>query len=341
MAIGTITSDQAVAVKYANGRTLGTIEESFVGRLRDGERFVFAGKPLELVRLRQMTATVRPRGPGRGRAALGRGQDAAEHAARRRGARADRRRRAGRFDGPEMEAVRPLLELQASLSRLPADDELLIETIALRDGFHAFVFPFGGRLAHEGLGAVLSLRLSRHAPASITAVGNDYGIELSTDEPIDLDEAGWRADPQPRSPRRGPARVGQREPARAPAVPRGRAHRGADERGLPGRAGLARARRRRRATCSSMSSRVRPGQPAARPGAREVMEGQLEVRRLRAVLDACAGRRAGPLRARDGHAARRSGSTRRACARRPSAARRGRTGSGRLSVEYDRAADGG
>ena len=85
-----------------------------------------------------------------------------------------------------------LLDLQASLSVLPGADEVLIETITLRDGFHAFVFPFGGRLAHEGLGAVLSLRLSRHAPSSITAVGNDYGIELLTDDPIELDEAGWR-----------------------------------------------------------------------------------------------------------------------------------------------------
>lgn len=193
MNIGTIVSDEAVKVAYANGRVLGSIKESFVARLRVGDRFVFAGRVLELKRLREMTATVErarsvkgavPRWNGGKMPLSTRLADAVQ----RRLAEAH----AGRFDGPEMGRVRPLLELQRELSVIPTPDTLLVEHIKVRGRFHVFLYPFAGRLAHEGLGAVLSLRLSRVRPRSVTAVVNDYGIELSCDEPIEVDPAAWR-----------------------------------------------------------------------------------------------------------------------------------------------------
>ena len=42
MAIGTITSDTAIQVRFANGKLLGSVEESFVGWLKPGDKFVFA-----------------------------------------------------------------------------------------------------------------------------------------------------------------------------------------------------------------------------------------------------------------------------------------------------------
>lgn len=292
MAIGTIVSDQSVAVKYANGRTLGTIEESFVSKLNPGEKFVFAGKPLELVKLRQMTATVRPARSTKGTIARWGGgkmplSTQLSEAVRSRVALA----REGVFEGPEMESVRPLLELQASLSRLPAIDELLIETISLRDGFHAFIFPFGGRLAHEGLGAVLSLRLSRRSPASITAVGNDYGIELVTDDPIDLDEAGWRAvlstehlieDLLESVNESELARRQFREVARIA---------GLTSSGYPGERVSSRQTQASSDMFFDVFAEFDPGNLLLDQARREVMEGQLEVQRLRDVLDACAQRR--------------------------------------------------
>jgi ATP-dependent Lhr-like helicase len=104
-----------------------------------------------------------------------------------------RRAAAGDFEGPEMDRVRPLLELQARLSHIPTPDTLLIEHAYIRGRHLVFVFPFAGRLAHEGLGAVLSLRLSRLTPRSVTAVVNDYGIELSCDEPIETDPTVWQS----------------------------------------------------------------------------------------------------------------------------------------------------
>jgi ATP-dependent Lhr-like helicase len=193
MNIGTIVADDAVKVAYPNGRVLGSIEESFVARLNIGDRFVFAGKVLELKKLREMTATVEkarsvvgavPRWNG-GKMPLSTQLAAAVQERLRRAAGGD-------FAGPEMQAVRPLLELQADVSVIPTPDELLIEHGKVRGRFHVFLFPFAGRLAHEGLGAVLSLRLSRLSARSVTAVVNDYGIELSCDEPIETDAPTWQ-----------------------------------------------------------------------------------------------------------------------------------------------------
>ncbi|MCG8511400.1 MAG: DEAD/DEAH box helicase, partial [Rhodospirillales bacterium] len=44
MTIGTITSDTAMLIKFRNGKTLGSIEESFVARLKPGDRFLFSGR---------------------------------------------------------------------------------------------------------------------------------------------------------------------------------------------------------------------------------------------------------------------------------------------------------
>jgi ATP-dependent Lhr-like helicase len=193
MTIGTITGETSVSVKYQSGKTLGHIEESFVARLPIGARFVFAGKILELIRVRDMTAYVQrttkksglvPRWDG-GRfslstqlsAAVRRKLDAAKE---------------GVYADPEMQAVRPLLEMQRTISAIPGPDELLVETIEVERIHTMFVFPFQGRAAHEGMGALLAYRLSRRSPITVTSVATDYGIGLRSDSPMAVDEAGWR-----------------------------------------------------------------------------------------------------------------------------------------------------
>ncbi len=57
--IGTIVSDAVLIVQFMSGGRLGTVEESFVARLRPGDVFMFAGRLLQLVRIYQMTAYVR------------------------------------------------------------------------------------------------------------------------------------------------------------------------------------------------------------------------------------------------------------------------------------------
>jgi ATP-dependent Lhr-like helicase len=179
LSIGTISSDASMRVQYQRGGVLGTIEESFLARLRPGDTFLFAGRTLELIRTRDMTAYVRtgagskpalPRWMG---GSLPLSTELAE-AVRQVIAEAAE----GSYPTAEMTAVRPLLELQRDWSALPRLDEILIERFRTREGHHLVIYPFAGRLVHEGLAAVLAWRLAQLAPISFAFTANDYGIEL-------------------------------------------------------------------------------------------------------------------------------------------------------------------
>lgn len=193
MTVGTITSESAMAVRVVRGPMLGTIEESFIGRLRPGDKFAFAGFTLELVRIRDMTAYVRkakklsgvvPQWMG-GKMPLS-SQLAA--VVRRKLAEA----RSGEFAGLEMKAVAPVLKIQNLWSRIPEPDELLIERWNTPEGAHHFIFPFAGRLVHEGLAALVAHRISQLFPASIAVTLNDYGFGLLSGSALALSEAQWR-----------------------------------------------------------------------------------------------------------------------------------------------------
>jgi ATP-dependent Lhr-like helicase len=58
MTIGTIVSDAAISVRLANGRRLGTVEEWFISRISPGQTFIFSGRRLQLVRFKDLVATV-------------------------------------------------------------------------------------------------------------------------------------------------------------------------------------------------------------------------------------------------------------------------------------------
>ena len=90
---------------------------------------------------------------------------------------------------PELDALKPLFELQAHLSHIPMEGELLIEQIETKDGFHLFVFPFEGRLVHEAMAALLAYRISLITPITFSMAMNDYGFELLSDQPIPVDDA--------------------------------------------------------------------------------------------------------------------------------------------------------
>jgi ATP-dependent Lhr-like helicase len=187
MNIGTITSDAAILVKFVNGRRLGSVEERFVSKLKRGDVFVFAGRLLEFVRIKDMTLWVRKSRSPRGAVPQwmgGRMPLSTELASAVRD-QLDRAAR-GVFDGPEMEALQPILELQSRWSMVPGTEDLLIEKWKSRDGHHLFIFPFEGHLVNEGLGALLAYRLARSTPLTLSIAVNDYGLELLSDQEIPL-----------------------------------------------------------------------------------------------------------------------------------------------------------
>jgi len=187
MTIGTITSDAALPVKFIGGPRIGSVEERFASRLKPGDVFVFAGRLLEFVRIRDTTLWVRKSRSPKGTVPqwLGGRMPLSTHLAAAVRDELDRAAR-GKFDSPELAAVRPILTLQARWSIIPGRTDLLVETCRSRDGHHLFIFPFAGHLVNEGLGALFAYRLSRQAPMTIAIAVNDYGIELLSDRPIPI-----------------------------------------------------------------------------------------------------------------------------------------------------------
>ncbi len=177
-------------VRYLTGGRLGSVEENFIARMRPGDHFVFAGKTLEFVRVREMTAWVRktkgsegiiPRWDG---ARMPLSSELAD-AVRVRLEQA----RQGIFEGPEMQSVRPVLDTQMEISTIPGIDEFLIERVATSEGQHLFFYPFEGRLVHEGLSALLAWRIAKQRPITFSMSMNDYGFELLAPEVAPIEEA--------------------------------------------------------------------------------------------------------------------------------------------------------
>lgn len=186
LSIGTITADGSMTVRMLRGGVLGTVEESFVGRLRPGDQFRFAGRLLELVRLEGMTAHVRKARSGRGAVATWQGG--------RMPLSTELGREVERLfaeppEQPELQALATMLALQEDSSALPAPGRLLVETVDTQRGQHLFLYPFAGRTVHEGLAALLSLRWGRLRPNTFTYTVNDYGLMLTPAEPIEIEAA--------------------------------------------------------------------------------------------------------------------------------------------------------
>jgi len=187
MGIGTIVSETSITVAFRNGAKLGQVEESFVAALRPGDCFAFAGRVVEFIRVRELTAWVQPAkktAPRVPRWMGGKMALSSELADATRALIAAAKRDV--YDAPEMQRVRPLLELQARWSALPGDREWLVEAIATREGHGLFFYPFEGRLAHFGLATLFSYRLGAHTPATFSITANDYGFGLVSPQPVPL-----------------------------------------------------------------------------------------------------------------------------------------------------------
>ncbi len=185
--IGTIVSESSISVRLKHGAALGHVEEGFIARLAAGDCFVFAGRILEFIKVHELTAWVKPaakksalvpRWSG-GQMAL-----SSQLATATRKLIADAKR--GEYASPELQLVRPLLELQKRWSALPGDGEWLIEQIATHEGHALFFYPFEGRLAHLGLATLFSYRLSRETARTFSLTANDYGFGLLSPTPIAL-----------------------------------------------------------------------------------------------------------------------------------------------------------
>jgi ATP-dependent Lhr-like helicase len=190
LSIGTITSELSIRISWLSGGSLGTIEESFISRLKPGNNFWFAGRSLEFVRIKEMTAYVRKSNAKKGMIPSWNGgrmplssqlsavfRDKLDEVAH------------GTAVDEEVVALKPLFDLQSQLSHLPQSHEFLIESFKSNQGHHLLFYPFEGRLVHEGMASLLAYRISKIKPASFSIAMNDYGFELLADEDIPIEEA--------------------------------------------------------------------------------------------------------------------------------------------------------
>lgn len=190
--IGTIVSEAMMKVKFFTGGFIGVIEEWFISRLQPGDVFTLAGRNLEYIATKEMTALVKKSNArksivpswqgGRMPLSANLGKKLREQLTIVNGEKKTRN------TVPELNELQPLFSLQKQLSHVPKANELLIEHIETKDGFHLFVYPFEGRLVHEAMAAILAWRISRITPITFSFAMNDYGFELLSDQPIPVDD---------------------------------------------------------------------------------------------------------------------------------------------------------
>lgn len=190
LSIGTIVGDTLMHIKYTSGKYLGTIEEYFISRLHVGDVFWFAGKSLELVRIKEMEAHVRPskRKSGKVPSWQGGRMPLSSQLSEMIRVKMDEAANNAESD-EEMKFLRPLMDLQKLRSHLPSKNELLIEYFHSSEGYHVVIYPFEGRNVHEGLGALVAYRIAKIKPITFSIAMNDYGFELLSDQPIPIEEA--------------------------------------------------------------------------------------------------------------------------------------------------------
>ena len=188
MNMGVIVSDAMLKVKFISGGYIGMVEEYFISKLKKDEKFILAGRVLEVAMIKDMTVFVR--------AAKGKA-----FAPSYLGGRLPLSSNLGQFlreklsgalnpkaSEKELKFLHPLLMNQEERSHIPKEDEFLVELIKNREGFHLFMYPFEGRLVHEVMSALIAYRISKLAPISFSMAMNDYGFELFSDKEIPLND---------------------------------------------------------------------------------------------------------------------------------------------------------
>ena len=192
MNIGTIVEAPVLKVRYASkgrgfgGAVLGEIEEYFVNMLTQGDTFIFAGRLLSFMRLRENVVEVIDGGTGEPKVpayAGGRMPMTTNLAARVR----------AMLNTPSLwrdfpEPVREWLDMQRLRSALPGRDDLLVETFPRGDRWYLVAYCFEGRHAHQTLGMLITKRMERFGMKPLGFVATDYVMATwSAEEPTGID----------------------------------------------------------------------------------------------------------------------------------------------------------
>ncbi len=189
MNIGTIVEMPLLKVRLAGqrGGSLGEIEESFVNMMTPGDTFMFAGRLLRYLRIRETTVECVNGGGGDPMVpayAGGKYPLTSNLAARVRAMLHD-----PASWGAFPEQVRDWLALQQQRSTLPGPDDLMVEVFPRNGRWYTVAYCFEGRNAHQTLGMLLTRRMERAGTGPLGFVATDYVIAVwSANEPGDMAE---------------------------------------------------------------------------------------------------------------------------------------------------------
>jgi ATP-dependent Lhr-like helicase len=177
MNIGTIVEAPTLKIRLVGKRGgfgigLGEIEEYFVNMLNPGDTFMFAGRILQFLRLRETIVEViegrghEPKVPAYAGARMPMTTNLA--------ARVRTMLHDSKYWSAFPEDVQEWLLLQQRRSRLPGPEGLLVETFPRGGRWYMVVYAFEGRNAHQTLGMLLTKRLERFGFHPLGFVATDY-----------------------------------------------------------------------------------------------------------------------------------------------------------------------
>ncbi|MGA9865064.1 MAG: ligase-associated DNA damage response DEXH box helicase, partial [Acetobacteraceae bacterium] len=189
MNIGTIVEAPLIKVRLAGrrgpGQVLGEVEEYFVSLLRPGDTFMFAGRLLRFLRLRETWVEAAEGGQGEPMVPAYEGGRLPLTTNLADGVRALLQEPARWDSFPD--GVRDWLRLQRTRSRLPGRRDLLIETFPRGGRWYLVAYCFEGRNAHQTLGMLVTKRMERAGFAPLGFVATDYVIGIwSANQPTDV-----------------------------------------------------------------------------------------------------------------------------------------------------------
>jgi ATP-dependent Lhr-like helicase len=193
LSIGTIVGETSIAIRYPNQGLIGHVEEFFISRLTEGSHFVFGGTVFQLLRVEGLNAFVQKSKRKSGAVPSwqgGRMSLSSEISEIIRQELTDSQNMLN--TGVEFKKLNPLLQLQQEVSAVPTEDIILIESMSSHEGYHLYVYPFEGRMVNEGMALLFAYRLSEDGGQSFSVGMNDYGFELLSNKPIELNSTNWR-----------------------------------------------------------------------------------------------------------------------------------------------------
>jgi ATP-dependent Lhr-like helicase len=181
MNIGTIVEATTLKVRLGR-RSLGEVEEYFANGLVPGDTFIFSGRLLKFVALRDTEVIAADGGTGDPKvpAYAGGRLPLTTHLAER--VRAMLANPAAWTDMPP--DVREWLELQRWASVMPDPHGLLVESFPRGDRHYTVAYCYEGRNAHQTLGMLLTRRMERMGLRPLGFVGTDYVLGIWSLNPV-------------------------------------------------------------------------------------------------------------------------------------------------------------